>query len=97
MHSFQNNGIDGFFSYAPLIRDAQGNLYGVTYRGGAKDSGTVFEISSKGVETVLHAFGSGSDGQNPQGSLLLDSEGNLYGTAYYGGSTGNGAVFEVTP
>ena len=97
LHSFQNNGVDGYFSYAPLLRDAQGNLYGVTYRGGPNDFGTVFEISSRGVETVLHGFAGGTDGINPQGGLLLDSQGNLYGTTYYGGTAGNGAVFEVTP
>jgi uncharacterized repeat protein (TIGR03803 family) len=80
LHSFQNNGVDGYDCYAPLIRDAQGALYGVTYRGGANGFGTVFEISSKGIETVLHAFGSGTDGINPQGRLVLDSQGNLYGT-----------------
>jgi uncharacterized repeat protein (TIGR03803 family) len=97
LHSFQNNHIDGYNCYASLIRDSQGNLYGVTYQGGANGSGVLFKISPKGVETVLHAFGSGSDGINPQGSLLLDSQGNLYGTTYFGGSGGNGAVFEVTP
>lgn len=97
LHNFQSNGIDGYDCYAPLIRDAKGNIYGVTYKGGANGAGTVFEVTPQGVETILHSFGSGADGINPQGGLLLDSKGNLYGTTYYGGSPGNGAVFEVTP
>ncbi len=98
MHSFQNNGTDGYNLYAPLIRDVSGNLYGVTYRGGRYDYGTVFKVSASGVETILQAFtNSGTDGANPIGGLLRDSAGNLYGTTYAGGANSSGTLFEVTP
>src|SRR5438552_2108014 len=47
---------DGAVPYAPLIRDAAGNLYGTTGHGGTANAGTVFEINSQGVETILHSF-----------------------------------------
>jgi uncharacterized repeat protein (TIGR03803 family) len=98
IHNFQNNGTDGYTPYAPVVRDASGNLYGVTYSGGLNGFGTVFEVDASGVETILHAFAdNGSDGMNPAGGLLLDSAGNLYGTTQYGGAHRSGTVFEVAP
>ena len=50
------------------------------------------------TEKVLYSFGSQSgDGSNPVAGLVLDTEGNLYGTTEYGGEYGGGTVFEVTP
>jgi uncharacterized repeat protein (TIGR03803 family) len=103
LHNFQNNGTDGYNPYAPMIRDSLGNLYGVTYSGGSTQGcsngcGTVFKISTSGVETILHDFvGNGTDGINPQGSLVMDSQGNLYGTTFTGGVGNLGTVFEITP
>jgi uncharacterized repeat protein (TIGR03803 family) len=63
--------------------------------------GVVFKISSSGMETVLHDFQGGADGNFPQSSLIVDSSGNLYGTTYYGGSSGCnygcGTIFKLTP
>ena len=50
-----------------------------------------------GVYKVLYNFKGGSDGANPYGSVILDTNGNLYGTAAYGGAYGAGVVFEITP
>ncbi len=98
IHNFQNNGTDGYNSYAPVVLDASGNLYGVTNSGGRHGFGTVFEVDASGVETILHAFANnGTDGMNPVGGLLLDSAGNLYGTTQYGGAHKAGTVFEVAP
>lgn len=102
LHSFQNNGTDGYNPYAAMIRDSAGNLYGVTYNGGKTcgftTCGTVFEISPTGVETTLHDFAdNGTDGIEPQGSLWMDSEGHLFGTTVTGGTGNLGAVFEITP
>jgi uncharacterized repeat protein (TIGR03803 family) len=84
LYSFQGNP-DGDFPLAGLVFDAQGNLYGTTYRGGAYDKGTVFKLDANGNETVLHSFSGKEDGEHPQAGLLLDSQGNLYGTTENGG------------
>jgi uncharacterized repeat protein (TIGR03803 family) len=67
----------------------------------------VFELSSKGHETVLYKFaGNGNKGAGPYGGVIMDAKGNLYGTAYYGGDlscadgidgSGCGTVFKLTP
>ena len=102
LHSFNNNGSDGYDPDASLVFDGDGNLYGTTYSGGALGKGTVFELSSGHggwTETVLHSFPHDStDGYNPFAGLIVDGAGNLYGTTVYGGSTGNwGTVFELSP
>ncbi len=89
LHSFQYYP-HGALPYAPLYRDATGNLYGATNGGGPYDAGVVFEIDSAGNETVMHTFTGGSDGGNPIAGLTADSAGNLYGTTYQGGIAGAG-------
>jgi uncharacterized repeat protein (TIGR03803 family) len=89
-------GSDGANPYSGLILDADGNLYGTTSGGGADGFGTVFKLSKGGKEEVLHGFESGADGANPEGSLTMDADGNLYGTTFAGGASGTGAVFRVT-
>jgi uncharacterized repeat protein (TIGR03803 family) len=90
------DGNDGGYSQAGLIQDKAGNLYGTTHLGGADNAGTVFEVAPDGVETVLYAFGNGSDGGYPTAGLVRDKAGNLYGTTYGGGS-GDGVVFRLAP
>ena len=88
-----------------LVIDRSGNLYGTTFEGGdfqcySNGCGVVFELSptSNGwVETVLHAFHGGSDGEQPGGGLIMDSAGNIYGGTTMGGVHGGGTVFELTP
>jgi len=80
-----------------------GNLYGTTYAGGL-GFGTVFQLSPNGTggytETTLYSFcpvSGCADGQNPTYSnVILDSAGNLYGTAFGGGANGFGVVFKLT-
>jgi len=69
-------------------------LYGTTYEGGADGDGTVFSITTSGVETVLHSFDE-TDGRNPTAGLI-DVSGTLYGTTRNGGAGNGGAVFAVT-
>src|SRR5579863_8406062 len=79
---------DGASPEASLLMDSVGNLYGTTYAGGAQGYGTVFKLSqSNGVwtETLLYSFTGGTDGANPRASLIMDGEGNLYGTTCAGG------------
>ncbi len=77
--------------------DASGNVYVTsTYTGG---NGGVFKLTlSNGewISTVLHSF-NGSDGAVPVGGVILDADGNIYGTTANGGSDGKGVVFEITP
>lgn len=89
-------GADGQQPEAALIRDTKGNLYGTTVLGGSKDDGTIFGLNPRGIEKVLYSFSGFSDGAVPSGPLVLDSQGNLYGTAAYGGVNNNGTVFELT-
>lgn len=96
LYSFQG-GNDGANPLAGLILDATGNLYGTTYEGGGKDTGTVFKISPQGQEIILYRFQSGFDARNPAAGLIMDVNGNLYGTTAGGGSNYSGAVFKITP
>jgi uncharacterized repeat protein (TIGR03803 family) len=103
LHNFSVNGTDGDLPLGGLIFDAAGNLYGTTYEGGVYDSdGTVFELtftaSGSWTETVLHNFDDNDvDGYLPEGGLILDASGNLYGTTVAGGNLLKGTVFELTP
>jgi uncharacterized repeat protein (TIGR03803 family) len=91
LYSFQNNGTDPS-QPTSLIIDAKGNLYGTSLYGGKFGKGSVFELSPKGVLTLLHSF-NGTDGSGAL-SLTRDShQGNLYGTAWLGNSAGT--VFEL--
>jgi uncharacterized repeat protein (TIGR03803 family) len=99
---------DGNWPAAGVILDEQGTLYGTTAYGGGSECGTgcgiVFTLTPGGVETILHTFNGGTDGQYPIAGLVRDTEGNLYGTTYFGGSgtscfrgLGCGTVFKITP
>jgi uncharacterized repeat protein (TIGR03803 family) len=105
LHYFGDGSVsnDGANPTAGLIQvpSAQSDslvFYGTTSSGGSAGKGTVYEFSPNGV-TVLHSFGDGSvtnDGAVPYSSLILGTDGNLYGTTSQGGSAGKGTVFEIT-
>lgn len=82
---------------AHLVRDAAGNLYGTTWRGGTNDRGTVFRTRPDGTGyELLHSFAGGAtDGADPVSDLALDAAGNLYGTTEYGGTASWGTVFTI--
>ena len=92
---------------AGLVFDKSGNLYGTTTLGAnfgtcSGGCGTLFTLTPNSNGRfgfkVLHLFGRGSDGSNPSGDLILDSNGNLWGTTQSGGSNnGAGTVFEIAP
>ena len=94
LYSF-TGGADGAFPYAALIADAEGTFYGTTQQGGDAGYGTVFTLTPRGVEKVLHSF-TGADGSEPYASLIRDAQGNLYGTAAFGGAFSSGTVFMLT-
>lgn len=95
---------DGDVSQSTLIEDAEGNLYGTTAEGGLDNIGTVFKLSpasGKWKEQLLFEFVGTIDGAAtgsfPSAGLVMDSAGNLYGTAFDGGASNLGAVFELSP
>ena len=97
IYSFDANA-DGAGPRANIIQGSDGNFYGTTYSGGTGGSGTVFKITSAGVETILHSFAGGAtDGTLPTAGLIQGSDGNFYGTTGNGGPTGEGTVFKITP
>jgi uncharacterized repeat protein (TIGR03803 family) len=85
---------DGNGPYSGLI-DVKGTLYGTTVGGGKMDDGTVFSISTTGVEHVLHSFGISHDGAGPYANLI-DVKGTLYGTTKDGGTKNMGTVFSIS-
>jgi uncharacterized repeat protein (TIGR03803 family) len=103
LHTF-TGGADGAFPDAPLTQDVAGNLYGAAEEGGLHGAGVVFELSPAGTETVLYSFTGGADGAFPNGGLIRDAAGNLYGTTSAGGIEASGCdqpacgvVFRLSP
>lgn len=113
LYSFctQESCVDGANPVSGAIADGSGNFYGTTFYGGTGNEntcgltnnvgcGTVFEITPEGAEKVLYSFCSMSacaDGAYPNGSLVWDAAGNLYGTTYQGGVGNCGTVFKLAP
>lgn len=98
IYSFTGGSDGGEPFDSALVRDPQGNLFGTTMFDGGKISfGVVFKVTPSGTETVLHTFLGGTDGAHPKGSLISDSQGNLYGTTSSGERLKGGTVFKITP
>jgi uncharacterized repeat protein (TIGR03803 family) len=101
LHNFAND-TGGSNPAAGVVMDKSGNLYGTTVGGGDPNCGcgVMYKLAprphGKWKYAVLHTF-VGSDGAEPAANLILDSKGNLYGTAQLGGSGHNGVAFELTP
>jgi len=115
LHNFQS-GTDGYFPWGDLVFDKNGNLYGATQFGGGKGTtcnqyfdgncGTVFKLSppkrkgGKWTEKILHSFAGGTDGANPNGYLVLDGSGDVYGLTFSGGDQTchcYGTAFKLKP
>jgi len=94
LHVFDSAG-DGAFPYGSLVRDAAGNIFGVTMQGGVYGPGVVFKLDANSNETIIHSFGGSGDGGSPGGGLVRDRAGNLYGTTQYGASSYFGTVFKL--
>jgi uncharacterized repeat protein (TIGR03803 family) len=91
------NGANGQYPIGALVMDGSGNLYGATNAGGASGDGTVFEVAhGSGTVTTLASF-NGTNGENPEGGLLMDGNGNLYGVTVVGGASNAGTVYELAP
>jgi len=101
LYSFTGQG-DGSIPYAGVVMDAAGNLYGASFYSEAYEGyGAIVELVKNGTswtERTLYNFQGGSDGGNPESSLILDSAGNLYGgTSSANGGMLRGVAFELSP
>jgi|HubBroStandDraft_6_1064221.scaffolds.fasta_scaffold01629_1 uncharacterized repeat protein (TIGR03803 family) len=91
LHSFAGGTTDGASPRTPLLQllgggDDNGNLYGMTFAGGASGDGVVFKLEPTGREVAVHSFSGGADGGQPYyGGLIHDSVSNLYGATHLGG------------
>jgi uncharacterized repeat protein (TIGR03803 family) len=116
LHHFDRSKFGGGYVSSGLLLDKSGNLYGTAAWGGRYDCafggglgcGVVFKLSPRAnggwSESVLHSFGKGNDGANPEGGLVFGSSGNLFGVTGEGGYTGDpcgqqscGVVYELRP
>jgi uncharacterized repeat protein (TIGR03803 family) len=101
IHDFTGGDDGAVGSLGVLLRDASGNFYGVTEIGGHYGAGTVYKLSpafgGAWHFTTLYAFQGQPDAAFPYGGLIADASGNMYGTTYYGGTNGSGAVFKIGP
>jgi uncharacterized repeat protein (TIGR03803 family) len=116
IYSFGGEAADGEYPLAGLALDSSGNLYGTTAGGGTDSAdcpggsggcGTAFvmtpSVAGQWNETVLYRFAGGSDGYNPVAALLLDGQGDLFGTTELGGNPlgcylrSCGTAFELSP
>src|SRR5208283_3599340 len=96
LHTF-TRGLEGDQPYlSGLILDSFGNLYGTTAFGGAGGAGVVYKLDPSGNETVVYALQGAAGGQYPAGAgVIYGSDGNLYGTTFYGGVKGHGVVYQL--
>jgi uncharacterized repeat protein (TIGR03803 family) len=78
-----------------LVQTADGNFFGTTQNGGLNSAGTVFTMAPGGVPSVLYPFTGGNDGGHPQDALAQGADGSFYGTAFDGGFSDNGTVFNI--
>ena len=98
LYSFTGSSGGGVPLFGDVIFDPAGNMYGTA--SGGITAGVVWELTPPGTwgaESVLVSF-TGPNGAHPEGGVIFDTAGNLYGTTYQGGgSTCCGVVFQLTP
>jgi uncharacterized repeat protein (TIGR03803 family) len=100
IHAF-TGGADGSSGSAGRMILRDGRLYGAATTGGSHGSGVVFELTPMAFGEwdfkTIYTFQGHPDGSFPYGALLFDPSGNIYGTTYYGGANGIGAVYKLSP
>jgi uncharacterized repeat protein (TIGR03803 family) len=104
LHSFCTGCQDGAVPLGRVIGDSSGNFFGTTFQAGSNFSGTVYELIATGGGKfkfkVIHEFCTKAncpDGASPFTSLIMDTNGDIYGTTESGGTSNNGTVFELVP
>jgi uncharacterized repeat protein (TIGR03803 family) len=100
LYSFKG-GSEGGGLYSGIVLDAKGNLYGGTVGGGTGGVGTIYELEHRSEghwsKSIIHSFDFHSEGGNPNGGMVFDQTGNLYGTTSEGGPGEVGTIFKLTP
>ena len=97
LSDFTTPPANGTGGYGSLVLAPNGKLYGMTKFGGSTGKGVIFEIDvATGSYTRKFDFGT-TNGENPEGSLMLAKNGKLYGLTYEGGSSDKGVLFEYVP
>jgi uncharacterized repeat protein (TIGR03803 family) len=105
LYTFTGGG-DGGDPTGTLVEDSHGNFYGTTQGGGARNWGTIFNITPEGALTTVYSFcgkANCTDGAQPSAGLIRATDGNFYGTTDEGGNSacnqpyGCGTVFKITP
>jgi len=95
----QTGCTDGAHPAAGLVEGTDGNFYGTTWYGGSGNAGTIFKLTPAGALTTLHRFLCQDQcpaGSDPGAPLIQATDGNFYGTSYYGGANGLGTIFRIT-
>lgn len=96
LHEFGGGEPNPIFPYTGVTEGPDGLIYGTTFRGGTTDAGVVYSIAKDGTGfTVLHHFAAGN-GENPEGTLVVGSDGLLYGTTMMGGENNRGTVYRIS-
>jgi uncharacterized repeat protein (TIGR03803 family) len=98
LHKFKGYPTDGYRPSGVLVQGYDGNFYGTTYQGGAKNYGSVFKITPSGAYTLLYSFDSFTgDGLLPWSGVTQGPDGNFYGTTGNGGTKNAGTLYQITP
>jgi uncharacterized repeat protein (TIGR03803 family) len=100
LRSLGATGTDSSLPYTGLVQGPDNMLYGTTLYGGSggggEGKGTIFRIALDGSNfSIIHNF-SGADGENPEGQLIVGSDGELYGTTLMGGSSNRGTIYRIS-
>jgi uncharacterized repeat protein (TIGR03803 family) len=91
-----NNATTGSFAFGGLTVDSNGDLFGTADSGGSGGNGTIFELPHGSNSIMVLVSFTGTNGGNPEGGVIEDSNGNFFGTANTGGANNDGTVFEVS-
>ncbi len=92
----QFDGTNGSEPTGAPVQGTNGDFYGVTISGGTANEGTIYRMTPAGKITTIYSFTGGSNGAQPNTSLVLGTDGYLYGTTYAGGSSNAGTIFKIT-
>jgi uncharacterized repeat protein (TIGR03803 family) len=96
LHAFVGDASDGGYPVAGLSPAPDGSYYGTTFFGGPANAGSVFHIALDGVYSLVYTFTAAADGGYPYAGLTQGADGNMYGTASYGGAQGVGIAFQLS-